>query len=139
MALTSLSVGRGWALPLLFLACAASAFRQDRGLSPDNATEWTTDYASAAISDSPEYDRCKTTHRCNRAFAEYDVDIGRYLFRQERFSGGRQENADLFLAFEDWKAGTVGLGVDHVRAVSACVRASPLFSYTMLRCSGVAG
>jgi hypothetical protein len=75
---------------------------------------WTTDYATAVTPDSPTYDRCKTTHRCNRAFATYVVDEGRYLFRKQRFKDGQQENADLFLNFEDWKAGTLGLGVDHV-------------------------
>lgn len=81
----------------------------------DPSANWTTDYVTAPAPDSPDYDRCKTTHRCNRASMTYAVDEGRYLFYQQRFKDGRQENADLFLNFEDWKAGTMGLGVDHVR------------------------
>jgi hypothetical protein len=77
---------------------------------------WTTDYASAIAADSATYDRCKDTTRCNRAFAVYNVSTGRYSFRKERFHHGRTENADLFLSFEDWRAGTVGLGVDQARS-----------------------
>lgn len=76
-----------------------------------------TEYASKVRNDSAEYERCKATHRCNRATAQYIIDEGRYLFRKSRFRSGRQENADLFLDFEDWQAGTLGLGVDHVRAL----------------------
>lgn len=83
--------------------------------SNSSAANWTTDYATPPRADSPRYDRCKTTHRCNRAFGTYTVDAGQYDFRTTRFAGGRQENADLFLNFEDWRAGTVGLGVDYVR------------------------
>lgn len=75
-----------------------------------------TEYASKIRNDSARYERCKATHRCNRATAQYIVDEGRYLFRKSRFRSGRQENADLFLDFENWQAGTLGLGVDHVRA-----------------------
>jgi hypothetical protein len=73
-----------------------------------------TEYASKIRNDSARYERCKATHRCNRATAQYIVDEGRYLFRKSRFRAGRQENADLFLDFENWQAGTLGLGVDHV-------------------------
>ena len=73
-----------------------------------------TDYASTITPDSAVYERCKATNRCNRAAAVYSIDEGRYRFQKQRFKNGRLENADLFLNFEDWKAGTMGLGVDHV-------------------------
>lgn len=97
---------------VLALLCAALPVHGQFSMALGN---WTTDYATPELPDTPQYDRCKTTHRCNRARATYLVDEGRYIFRKERFRGGRQENADLFLNFEDWKAGTLGLGVDYVR------------------------
>ncbi len=75
-------------------------------------------YATPIRQDSAGYWRCKTTHRCNRATAAYDIDAASYLFLKYRFDGGREEHADLFLDFEDWKSGTVGLGVDHVRGAA---------------------
>lgn len=99
-----------------FVACvtpvAGQRWLQSNQSIPAN---WTTDYATPPSPDSPQYDRCKTTHRCNRATGSYDVDLGQYLFRTQRFAKGREENADLFINFEDWRAGTVGWGVDYVR------------------------
>ena len=79
-----------------------------------------TDYPTKVKVDSDPYERCKATNRCNRAMTQYVIDEGRYLFQKQRFRGGRPENADLFLNFEDWMAGTLGLGVDHVRGSGFC-------------------
>ena len=71
-----------------------------------------TDYTTPVRPDSLEYDRCKVTHRCNRALASYDVEEGRYNFTKQIFPGGVQDAADLFLDFENWQSGTAGLFFD---------------------------
>lgn len=71
-----------------------------------------TDYTTAVRPDSLEYDRCKVTHRCNRALAHYDVEEATYNFTKQIFPGGVQDRADLFLDFENWKSGTAGLFFD---------------------------
>lgn len=71
-----------------------------------------TDYPTPVRPDSLEYDRCKVTHRCNRALASYDVEEGRYNFTKQIFPGGVQDPADLFLDFENWESGTAGLFFD---------------------------
>lgn len=71
-----------------------------------------TDYASPVRPDSLEYDRCKVTHRCNRAIAHYDAVEARYNFTKQIFPAGVQDAADLFLDFENWQSGTAGLFFD---------------------------
>ena len=71
-----------------------------------------TDYTTAVRPDSLEYDRCKVTHRCNRANAHYDVEEARYNFTKQIFPNGVQDPADLFLDFENWMSGTAGLFFD---------------------------
>ena len=113
--------GRQSWLPLVavFLAASLAAAVVDE---PRNRTF--TDYATDILPDTPDYDRCKTTHRCNRARADYYVREGRYQFTKQRFIDGSRENADLFLNFENWRAGTVGLGTDHVRLIHTCTACS---------------
>jgi hypothetical protein len=100
-------------LAVLLLMSAATGL--EVAIISDVGNGGTTDYPSKIRNDSQPYERCKATNRCNRAYATYVVDEGRYLFQKQRFRSGRPENADLFLNFEDWMAGTLGLGVDYVR------------------------
>lgn len=111
----NLAVGLVWLLACATVASSQPGNENHRKMTNLGLGNWTTDYASDIAADSASYDRCKDTTRCNRAFAIYNVSTGRYSFRKERFHHGRTENADLFLSFEDWRAGTVGLGVDQVR------------------------
>ena len=58
-------------------------------------------------------ERDKATHRANRAFSVYDPTNVRYQeFTVNAFNGGVHFQADTFLNFEDWKAGTYPLTDD---------------------------
>ena len=70
------------------------------------------DYTSPIRNDSLTYDRCKITHRCNRAWAHYDVQEATYQFTTQKFKNGLHNPADWFFDFEEWRAGTVGWSLD---------------------------
>ena len=53
-----------------------------------------------------DYERCKDTHRCNRAEVDYDVLNARLDFFERTFNGGKRFGADMFYDFEDWIIGT---------------------------------
>jgi len=53
-----------------------------------------------------DYERCKDTHRCNRAEVDYDVPNARLDFFERTFNGGKRFGADMFYDFEDWVIGT---------------------------------
>ena len=53
-----------------------------------------------------DYERCKETHRCNRAEVDYNVTQARLDFFERTFNGGRRFNADMFYDFEDWVIGS---------------------------------
>jgi hypothetical protein len=52
------------------------------------------------------YERCKDTHRCNRAEVDYNVTEARLDFFERTFNGGKRYGADMFYDFEDWVIGT---------------------------------
>ncbi|GBG29577.1 Hypothetical Protein FCC1311_057982 [Hondaea fermentalgiana] len=53
-----------------------------------------------------EYERCKETHRCPRAFTRYNVEQANVSFASAAFAQGEEEHAHLFADFEDWHQGT---------------------------------
>ena len=53
-----------------------------------------------------DYERCKDTHRCNRAEVDYNVTQARLDFFERTFNGGRRFDADMFYDFEDWVIGS---------------------------------
>ena len=55
------------------------------------------------------YERCRATHRCPRGAAAHNVWAGSLSFTTSRFRNGVPERAALFLDFEDWRQGTLGL------------------------------
>lgn len=69
-------------------------------------------YVAELRADSLEYRRCKDTHRCNRAERQYNLRQGTFEFNAVRFNGGTRDGASLFMDFEDWRAGTMALGMD---------------------------
>lgn len=70
------------------------------------------DYATAVEEDSPAYDRCKTTHRCARAYNHFDPLEATYKFTKRVFPNGLHEPADMFTDFEGYEPGTTGWDVD---------------------------
>ena len=55
-----------------------------------------------------EYERCKATHRCPRAFVDYDQQQRSARATQGSHLRGEQRPAQLFADFEDWRAGSFG-------------------------------
>eukprot|EP00946_MAST-07B_sp_MAST-7B-sp1_P000118 g118.t1 len=53
-----------------------------------------------------DYERCKDTHRCNRAEVDYNVTRARLDFFERTFNGGKRFGADMFYDFEDWVIGS---------------------------------
>jgi hypothetical protein len=70
------------------------------------------DFASPIATDTPRYDRCKATHRCNRAWARFDRLNDSWTFTKQVFRDGLHEPASMFLDFEHWEAGTMGMEYD---------------------------
>lgn len=59
-----------------------------------------------------EYERCKATHRCPRAYTQYNITDASVIFESAAFGDGDREHAHLFADFEDWQQGTRFWGAD---------------------------
>lgn len=51
------------------------------------------------------YERCKATHRCPRAWSNYNQTAAQTSHTSQQFKGGKHTNVDLFYGFEDWRRG----------------------------------
>lgn len=67
-------------------------FNTFRDPATDEAVNFVNnDYSTVVRPDSLTYDRCKITHRCNRAFGHYDVEAAHYNFTSAVFPAGVEE------------------------------------------------
>jgi hypothetical protein len=57
---------------------------------------------------SSAYERCKDTHRCNRANADYDILGNTFHFTEEAYKNGKRHEIPLFSDFENWRSGSFG-------------------------------
>jgi len=55
-----------------------------------------------------EYERCKSTQRCNRAWSFYEQHHANVTYTTQAFPGGEHFATSLFANFEDWRQGTYG-------------------------------
>ena len=105
--------GRGLTAALLVAAAASTALMPQGARGQAQALfQWPVDFASPPAPDTGRYERCKATHRCNRAHAAFDLANASWSFTKQIFAGGLHEDASAFLNFENWEAGTMGLSVD---------------------------
>ena len=58
--------------------------------------------------DSTEYEHCKATHRCPRAYSSYDLTAARHSFESAAYSGGASDHASVFSDWESWRVGSHG-------------------------------
>ena len=58
-----------------------------------------------------EYERCKFSHRCNRAFAHYNVTLAEHTFTSAAYFEGNRDAASVFTDFETWYVGTHGWNI----------------------------
>jgi len=66
-------------------------------------------FSNSHYENASEYDKCKATRRCpSYTRTEYAVEDARYTYFKRAFEGGRWDPVDIFLDFEEWKAGTHG-------------------------------
>lgn len=54
---------------------------------------------------SDEYERCQATHRCPRAWSNYNQTSARLSQTMQEFNGGEHRDIALFSGFEDWRRG----------------------------------
>ncbi|KAL9182021.1 hypothetical protein ACHAXT_012364 [Thalassiosira profunda] len=69
-----------------------------------------TKYQSRPAPSTPsdEYERCKATHRCPRAWSYYNQSTAESSHTFQEYQGGEHVEAGLFLDFEDWRRGIRG-------------------------------
>lgn len=51
------------------------------------------------------YERCKATHRCPRAWSNYNQMTTQISHTIQQFNGGKHTDVALFTGFEDWRRG----------------------------------
>ena len=51
------------------------------------------------------YERCKATHRCPRAWSNYNQTTTQISHTMQQFNGGEHTDVALFTGFEDWRRG----------------------------------
>mmetsp|Transcript_6677 Transcript_6677/g.15166 ORF Transcript_6677/g.15166 Transcript_6677/m.15166 type:complete len:1894 (+) Transcript_6677:1692-7373(+) len=62
----------------------------------------------APSSSSDAYERCKTTHRCPRAWSQYNQSSAQSSHTFQKYLNGEHVEVPLFLDFEDWRRGIRG-------------------------------
>jgi hypothetical protein len=77
------------------------------GDMPDDGAGKATEYRNRGFTNDA-YERCKSTHRCARAWAAYHVQAAEMNFTYQSFIGGVHKPAVLFSEFENWRSGTHG-------------------------------
>ncbi|RYG52887.1 hypothetical protein EON67_00115, partial [archaeon] len=58
------------------------------------------------------YERCRATQRCPRAASAYNITEASLRFTKQVFRSGVVEPAGLFLSFDDWRQGSLGVEMD---------------------------
>ncbi|KAL7554304.1 hypothetical protein ACHAWF_017742 [Thalassiosira exigua] len=64
----------------------------------------------APSSSRDPYERCKATHRCPRAWSQYEQSSAHSSHTFQEYLGGEHSRVPLFLDFEDWRQGSRGWG-----------------------------
>lgn len=77
-----------------------------QGASPREVSPYLPYNVIGSINDS--YERCKSTHRCSRAWSFYNQTTANLSSTTQLFAGGKHYDIALFADFEDWRQGTHG-------------------------------
>ena len=75
----------------------------------------------ASTSSILSYERCRATHRCPRAYANYDALMDSISFSRSMYRGGIREHALVWLDFEDLRMGTLGVEAAQVPRIGKSI------------------